>query len=311
MIKYYHASINDIDNIKIFIKENWSKKHILVHNKDVFNYYYCGLNSKPQFFLAKNSKNEIIATLGYITNKQFDKNINQNGAWLSMWRSIAGIGTGIRLIQELENYLDIDFVASLGVGEDTFPIYKRMGYQTNKINHFKKNIITNSDFDKSNIQYGLSNFNVKNNQCGKSIDYLKNKYSKPIFYKYYFFSVLDNDNIITAIVGRLIKYDDKIIFRIVDFIGDIKGISIFADHNVSKLLNNEINYIDILCSDINDNIIFKSFTLCSNKSFLPLYFEPIKRSYHQKNYIFKNLKKEKISLLIVTGDGDQERPSII
>jgi len=225
MINFSHACKNNIDEIISFINNNWKKDHILVRNRKVFNFYYCNNQNKPQFFIAKENNNKIVGILGYITNKQFDKNIRDNGAWLSIWCSKIGIsgGIGIMLLNKLELSLDVDFISCLGVGSDVLPIYKRFGYQAGKISHFKKNI--NSKKPRKNyhelIERGLSENNLDIKAFGKSIEYIKKKYKRSRFYKYYFFSIKRDGKIKTILVGRILKYNNNNIFRIIDYIGDI------------------------------------------------------------------------------------------
>ena len=99
------------------------------------------------------------------------------------------------------------------------------------------------------------------------------------------------------------------IFRIVDFSGDRKGISIFAKYASFIKSPKKIDYIDILLSEtsfIEDGI----FETCTSQNYLPLYFEPFISDYRKKNFCFKKLNKNASQdLLIITGDCDQERPN--
>ena len=101
----------------------------------------------------------------------------------------------------------------------------------------------------------------------------------------------------------------KSIFRIVDFAGDRKGLSIFAENISSSKFFKDIDYIDILLSEIlliEDEV----FETCSSQKYLPLYFEPFISDYRKKNFCFKRFKQCKNqNLLIITGDCDQERPN--
>ena len=125
---YSIASIKDYKNIQLFIKENWSKDHILCKNNRVFEHYFLRGN-ELQFFLAKDKDKNIVGILGYITNTQFDPKIAQDVAWLSMWMSKKNLSEpcGIKLINYLESNIDTDYIASMGVGSDVIPIYERMG----------------------------------------------------------------------------------------------------------------------------------------------------------------------------------------
>jgi len=123
--------------------------------------------------------------------------------------------------------------------------------------------------------------------------------------------VYENDFYIASIVGRIL-YDPtsrKSIFRVVDFAGDSKGLSVFAKNASSNIFFKNIDYIDILLSEILliEDAVFET---CSSQKYLPLYFEPFIGDYRKKNFCFKRFDESKDrNLLIVTGDCDQERPN--
>jgi hypothetical protein len=314
MINYSHAKYTDYKEIQNFIKEYWASDHILSHDREVFDHFFININ-KLQFFLAKDSKGNIVGILGYITNSQFDLTIKQEIAWLSMWMAKIGLHepVGIKLLKFLEDNLNVDFVASLGVGDQVIPLYQRMGYETGSMTHLMKEVSTkpkgidsgyliSQDFLGENKSRGISE---------KSHLYLKQKYLSRNFYDYSIFYIYENNFYIASIIGRIL-YDPtsrKSIFRVVDFAGDSKGLSVFAKNASSNIFFKNIEYIDILLSEIlfiEDGV----FETCSSQKYLPLYFEPFIGDYRKKNFCFKRFDESKDrNLLIVTGDCDQERPN--
>ena len=314
MINYIHAEHRDLNEIKKFIKDYWSPDHILVKDNEVFDHFFVYKNT-IQFFLAKDSGGNIVGNLGYITDSQFDINLTQDTAWLSMWMSRPGLKepVGIRLIKLLEDSLDVDYVASLGVGAQVIPIYQRMGYDIGPMHHLMKPVSENSiDINKN---YFITD-NLKEVQQNVTFDYksnlfLEQKYTRKKFYNYSTFYVHEESSFITSIIGRVLHMPDskKNIFRIVDFSGDINGISIFAKYASFKKLSKTIHYIDVLLSEASlvDNTVFE---VCSSNKYLPLYFEPFISDYKEKNFCFKQLNQNiNKNLLIITGDCDQERPN--
>lgn len=312
MFDYSIASIKDYKNIQLFIKENWSKDHILCKNNRVFEHYFLRGN-ELQFFLAKDKDKNIVGILGYITNTQFDPKIVQDVAWLSMWMSKKNLSEpcGIKLINYLESNIDTDYIASMGVGSDVIPIYERMGYITGKMNHLLKPVEKLIQQKNKTIEYKISRIN--NNEIFeelKKAKYIKNKYLSTSFYDYICFSIEKEGKEISLIVGRLLfdESNNNSIFRIVDFAGDFNGISIFARNVSNELFEREVNYIDILLSDISE-IEKGIFEICDNQNFLPLYFEPLINEYKVKNFCYKKLTEVSYGLNIITGDCDQERPN--
>ena len=315
MINYSHAKYTDYKGIQNFIKEYWASDHILSHDREVFDHFFVNMN-KVQFFLAKDSKGNILGILGYITNSQFDKKIKQEIAWLSMWMAKNGLHepVGIKLLKFLEDHLNVDFVASLGVGDQVIPLYQRMGYETGPMFHLMRSVSKN--LNNINKKYLITNSLNKEKQITffeyKSDLYLKQKYLIRKFYNYLIFYIYEDKSYISTIIGRVLfdPKSKKNIFRIVDFSGDRNGISIFAKHASFATLSEKIDYIDVLLSEVSfiDNAVFET---CTSQNYLPLYFEPFISNYKKKNFCFKKLNNENSEdLLIITGDCDQERPNI-
>ena len=317
MINYVHADENDFFHIQKFIKENLNADHILSKNKKVFSHFYVN-KSDPQFFLAKDGEDTIVGILGYITSKQFDENLPYDIAWLAMWMSEKNITepVGIKLLQFLENELEVDYVACLGINDQVVPLYSRMGYQTGSMHHLKKEIRNTDPIKKSDwsIIPQMSNDVSFEGEFGKTNQYLSNKYLVKRFYNYLTFSVCLNTEPVTTIIGRILinKESNISIFRIVDFSGDIEGISRFVENISNTHFSSKVHFIDILISDL-EGLDAGIFTECDKDNYIPLYFEPLIREYMKKNFCYKklSLRKESGKPLIITGDGDQERPNII
>lgn len=314
MIDYLHAKNEDYKEIQKFIEEYWSSNHILVHDNEVLNHFFVNEN-KLQFFLAKDPKGSILGILGYITNSQFDSNLNQDTAWLSMWMSKPSLKepVGIKLIKFLEDSLDVDFVASLGVGDQVIPVYQRMGYETKPMLHLMRSVSKKQD--SPNLNYLITDSQDKSKETTlneyKSDLYIEKKYLRNKFYNYQNFYIYKDASYIASIIGRVLYNPDskKNIFRIVDFSGDSKGISIFAKYVSFAKFSKKIDYIDVLLSEVSyiENGVFET---CTSQNYLPLYFEPFISDYRKKNFCVKKLNKDITdNLLIITGDCDQERPN--
>lgn len=315
MIKYSHAEQKDYKRIQNFIKDHWSSTHILSNDNEVFNHFFVSQESL-QFFLAKDEKGSILGILGYITNTQFDKNLDHKIAWLSMWMSKSGLKepVGIKLIQFLEKSLNVDFVASLGVGNQVISLYERMGYSTGSMKHLMRPVSKNLNIYNANFKikqfFKMPDLNEHISSEHNTNLYIEKKYLTKNFYKYLNFIIYKDNSYMTTLIGRILHNPEskKNIFRIVDFSGDLMGLSIFAQNMSFRDFYEKIDYIDILLSQtsfIDEGV----FDTCSSQNYLPLYFEPFESSYIKKNFCFKKLSNHiNKNLLIVTGDCDQERP---
>ena len=98
------------------------------------------------------------------------------------------------------------------------------------------------------------------------------------------------------------------IWRIVDIFGYLELNYNLYDPILKILIKNKVEYIDFVCWGKYVKLLLKCGFIKKNKyELIPEYFEPlIKENKNINLFIFKNLyKKEK--LLIVKGDGDQDR----
>ena len=72
------ATIDDVDNIMLFIKKEWGEKHILANDKELFLWQY-GASEYNDFksvnvVLAINKSKEIVGMIGFIP---YSKNYNK------------------------------------------------------------------------------------------------------------------------------------------------------------------------------------------------------------------------------------------
>ena len=313
MINYVHAEKKDLIYIKKFIANNYKNNHILIKNRNLFNFYFLDKNkNKPQFLLAKDSKKQIIAIIGYITNHQFDSKIKIKSLWLALWIAKKQYSNmiGIVLLKKIESLLKPNFIASLGVGKQVLPIYKRFGYLVGNVDHFIKKIVLTKKIINNRyiIKKGLP-LKFKNKNKNKTLNYLTNKYNNN-FYNYHFYHIMKDKAVMAVLVGRLILYKKKYIFRIVDIIGNINSIQFFGS-KILKVDNKKIHYIDFFYKNTElKKINIKGFFKSKKNNYLPLYFEPLIDKFQNKYCVYKFITKSS-SIEILTGDGDQDRPNKI
>ena len=132
-IKISFASPNDIGLIMTFINDHWKKDHILANNKSFFNFQHVR-KKKVNFVLAKNQQ-KIIGLLGFITSSYKQK----SDVFCALWKVLDSTERpllGVELLKYLEKSKNVKNVFSLGINEKNRAICKRIGFQTNKMNHF-------------------------------------------------------------------------------------------------------------------------------------------------------------------------------
>ena len=103
----------------------------------------------------------------------------------------------------------------------------------------------------------------------------------------------------------------EVIFRIIDYVGKKDGISVLP-YYIKKIIRSKLDHIDILLQSTkkNDNFI-DGYFLCNKNKYIPLYFEPFIPDFSSKYFVFKSISKSISDIIIVTGDGDQDRPNLL
>ena len=148
-------------------------------------------------------------------------------------------------------------------------------------------------------------------QPKKSLKYFANKYFKNPFYSYSVLNFFYRKKLVFFFIFRVIKikkFSIKII-RIIDFYGNIKKEYSIYNSIQEFLKEGNYEYIDFPSKGIEQELVNIGFTKDKN-NFLPNLFEPYINKKTSRNYcILKNNYKSRI--VMVKGDGDGDRPSLI
>lgn len=338
MIKIELCSIQDLPLLFEFINDKWKVNHALFLSRELMNWQH--LNSKNNcynFLLAKETEtNEILGILGFINTAQYDNELDENGDYYgAIWKidntNQNAIGLGHSLFKKLQKLPNFKTFGAIGISNDTknymriinFRVEKLTQYYiiNNSISNFKiaeiKNYlniqseICNSDFSLKKID-NLSCIDIKTSyKPKKTINYLINKYQLHPIYKYIFYGIFKESEILAVFVMRKIELFNSSCIRIVDCIGDLSNIgSLYNDFQ--KLLKNENSeYIDFFNFGINPPIIQSlGFEILDEKDFniIPNYFEP----FEKKNIILEcAFNSTENNYVFFKGDSDQDRPNVL
>ncbi|MDC0125104.1 hypothetical protein OAI09_01290 [Candidatus Pelagibacter sp.] len=327
------AKIKDRNNIMSFIKTNWLDTHILGHDKKFFNYLYLN-DDKLQFILAIDATNKIKGILGFI---QYSPKNAEQDIFLALWKVIPNQNDpmlGIKLIDYLKKKIPHRYIHCIGVSKETIGIYKFLGYQTGKLDHYVvfnpkckrhliskpplliKKIAINSRYKflkTKNInplilKLSISNFYHKKIPF-KSLKFLSHRYEYHPYFSYIFYEVLYKNLFIGFVVLRKVSYKNSQALRIIDIIS--------ADKNILKIImnipiilkNSDCEYIDVYVSGINKKILLNNnFKLVSNAKniIVPNHFEPYKRDNIEIIFASSFTKK----IIFFKGDGDKDHPRL-
>lgn len=322
------AELEDKDKIINFIKENWQQDHIFVKDEFFFDYFYIE-KDKINFILGI-EENEIKAILGFI--KYLDK--NNNNIFLALWKSIGNSMLGMQCLEYLtERYQ----VSSCGINLKTIPIYKFLGFKTGRLKHyyllntdrnefkiakidekkqitFKTKLIENRIIDFNSMKELLENFNyddLKKYNFFKSKEYFEKIYFNHPYYKYKVIGIGNKNNEITSIIVlREIIINNNKCLRIIDFLGEEKGLKNAENWLKKELIKKNYEYIDFYEVGIKDETLLEIGFIERKENdvnIIPNYFEP----FVPKNVEIYYMTSCEENFRMFKGDGDQDRPSLV
>ena len=327
------ATVDDIDNIMRFIKNQWKSETILATSKDCFSFQY--QNDKTiNFILAINKKTgEIESISGFV---QYSKDLLDIGpaVWLSKTKTempFLGVAT-MRKMLELTN---CRFWGAPGANDDSTLILskvfkKKVGtmkhfYMLSEHEDFKIAIVNNRPAAKNvpchfttemnrvnhigelegrfDFEYDISRMPYKDKW------FINNRYFKHPVYDYIIWTLGDEKHRYGGLmVAREVFYLDRKALKIIDYIGDLELLSGISPALKGLLSDEGYEYIDLYCTGIPDEILYRAgFVLRDEKdpNTIPNHFEPFVQNNIEIQY---NTSHE--SAIFFRGDSDRDRPYI-
>ena len=316
------------------VKNHYPKKnHILSKNKQLVNFYYNFGDQKNTNLVGLYKKKKLIAAIGLIPTTNWDKKLKKDYFIAFLLKEKSNKTSSLSLWHYIYKKIKPNLLVSMGINLKTSgKIFEKLGkiqpFSHHYINNptIKSKLATNLNSLKKNKvkQYEISELKLEisnkiyflpncNYVPEKSKNYFINKYLKNPFYNYFVINFYDNRKLVFFFICRKInikKYNSQII-RVVDFCGQIPKDKYIKNVIEKYLIDKKIAYLDFLSFGIKDDILSKiGFLKKSAKQKIPNYFEPfIDQDTDLNCAILNNTYKKKI--LLVKGDGDQERPNKI
>ncbi len=293
-----YCKLDERDKLKKFIDEYWKKDHILSKNNELLDFQHLNIeDERYNFVVAFNVlTQEFDIVLGFIPHSQYSHDTSNKDIWLAIWKKNDKEhprGLGKKLLDFLEEDFKPTSIGSIGINDDIEQLYLKRGWKSGVLNvwYFLKpsNLIT---FEKLEVE----SENYFENKFSKSKEYYKNRYELHPFYTY---------NKFQGIIYRKIETEKGNCLRIVDF----EDKFFIDEFGLNELLIKEnSDYIDCLNYGF-PNELFESmgFHKRSDTMLIPQWFEPLDAGVKNIKFAFKCEHE----YLIVKGDSDQDRPSII
>ena len=333
-LKLKKISERDIPLFQSLVRNNWPKNnHIFSKDKKIINFYYNFKNNKKINILGLYKKGKLVSAMGLIPNKNWDSKLKDDYfiAFLVKSKKLLSDSTFV-FLSFVYKKIKPKFLGVCGINLNTSgKIFQRLG----KIELFSHYYISNpnlkSKVSKNLISYRRKFFDstflelnlkidkkfyklpISTHNPIKSKKFFQKKYLENPFYNYFVMNFYSANKLIFFFICRKIeikKYNTKIV-RIIDFQGTIPNKVSLANVLTKYLINNKIEYIDMLCHGFSKNILENiGFLKKKNNQIIPDHFEPFTGKDAKLNFSIL-INKYKRNMILFKGDGDQDRPNII
>jgi len=307
------------------------KKHIFSQNKKIINFYYNYNNRKQTNLIGLYKKKKLVAAIGLIPNKNWDVKLREDYFIAFLLKSNTTNNSIFYFLNYIYNKIKPKFLSVSGINLNTSgKIFERLG-KVNLFSHYyirnpilKSKISKNLDYsEKTSFRNSLElTLKIsdkilklpKSNYCPiKSKIFYEKKYLKNLYYKYFVINFYRGSKLEFFFICRGIeikKYDTKIL-RIIDFHGTLPKKACVLNALTNYLIENDIEYIDILCHGFDKNVLENvGFLKKTKKQKIPNHFEPYTGKDANLNFCIL-INKYKKNIILLKGDGDQDRPNLI
>ena len=329
------ARLDEYDKLHTFMRKYWGENHILTKSKVMFDFQHKG-SDKYNIVIGFNKiTKEVDGIWSIIPVSTYDQTLDGEGNY---WGAILKVRDDVdnreikrlpfkllSFIIKLPNFKTIGF-SGLGPQGQPFvnPLCNVHGVlnqyyiaNPNKIyvigNNLKKKEFEVSDYTIKPIDLHNLDWNpqiIYNPR--KSVTFLINRFENHPIYKYGFWGVYKNNDLLTIIVYRVVEVEGKgRVIRIVDVLGSFEEIGSIGYEMVRLLKENDAEYIDCLNYGIDTKVFERmGFELLDfsniDNTIVPNYFEPFEKS----NVLVHFAYISKSPYVIFRADADQDRPSI-
>lgn len=327
----------EVGKIVSFLNTDWKEGHALAKSRVLLNFQHLE-GDHYNFFGAFEGEN-MVGIVGYIPVWRFDESLRpENDLWGAIWK-IRGGGKGSHCGGlELHDAITDNLKPATfgGIGESL--ICRRI---KKYIYNFKQGVLNHyyiANRNVTNFSIAVNPFickTARNHPAGwsinqeirpslldnnaiegcytpkKTVTYLINRYEYHPIYKYIFWGIYHDRELVNIWVLRRIIVGHSSILRIVDVLGNLSLLPDLTESIQKIICDESCEYIDLLNFGISEsifhNIGFTTLDLDSTTTIIPNYFEP----FEQSNIKITTSYLSEKQYVIFKGDSDQDRPNIL
>ncbi len=338
--RYYDfrkASLNDVDDIMKFIKEEWGKNHILAHERELFVWQYGreeygddGLN----MILMHTKDGNLVGIMGYISYANDKERLFISPAITKVKNEGLLPLSGMELMKRQKQLVGEVGQFAHGANPKTIlPLLEKVfKHEVGLMQHFYMLNPVVKDYrvakvnspkylkyeEKDYCLVEITNFPEVHewkeletdfpHMAYKSGKFIEKRYFKHPVYQYKIWFIKNEDREICGLlIGREIEQNARKILRIVDFRGDLHTLEKIGKPLNELLLKNGYEYIDLMAWPLPVDAMKRAGFLLLDENgdnIIPNYFEP---------FICENIRDychRTGDYVIFKADGDQDRPNI-
>jgi hypothetical protein len=327
---------DEVNLLTAFLNESWVQNHIFTRDINLLNFQHKsdrGYNFVVAYHVESNSFHGI---LGFVSHGFYiDRRIKKNeDVWLAIWKVDKSLAKASSLGMDMLKFVDVEFqpksISAIGINKTVAFLYKAMGYDTPTMNQW---FIPNKDivepkliigdlpdlpYDSevnaySALEYGieqeyeLQTF-LSKNKARRTFRYIAERYLNHPSYRYYIYAIVNTDsNIHAVLVGREVSANGASAFRLTELFQERDRAMDVKDGLMQIMVQKGYEYIDFLEYGFDfKELVNNGFILCSDKLFVPHFFEPFDGDRKKVKLAFKSGK----SFVCTKGDSDLDRPNL-
>lgn len=329
MLEIRRAVVEDIPHIMQFIGRHYRKNHILAVNRIFFEWQYVD-RGKVNMYIAIEGE-RVYAIEGFVLYNDLDSPDMTGSMWKSIYCQEDEL-SGIHVDELLQLEIHPRYCYGTGYSSRTVRFHKLLGHQVikmphyyrlNDLQHYKiakiqcKNILERAETGYSlrkletidEFKKILPQKELEKRIFYKDYHYINKRFYQHPVWKYDLWAIVNDIGMAkSVIVTRTVESQEAKCIKIVDYYGVIEEFANITKPIDDLMREKKCEYIDIYVYGISAEIMrragFNERTE-EDTNIIPNYFEP----FEQRNIDLWMMKPEIDNLILMRGDGDQDRPS--
>lgn len=322
------ARKEDLENIRIFIRDIWDERYSYVTHPDLL-YYIHGRNPEAWYVVLEDVETkELLGTMGYI----LCNDLENSDVAVTLLKEKPNVKRmmGIKMLVFLKENQPQRVQFSCGIRKYTTNIYNFLQWYTAKLDYYyriadkdeykicqiENKIIIPAVQGKASLREYVTFEQLKDNfqaerfvdiRPYKDMNYLQWRYYDFPYYKYRVWGIEVEKENKALLIGREIKYAGSKMLAIVDFIGMEEALSEVATEIQKLIDDNQYEYVEFMCYGLKQCTLNQAGFVLRDEgdvNILPSHFEPYQRENIDKYFFTTDLS----DLRMFRADSNQDVP---